>query len=155
MAPPVLKTSCQLIDKMLRSSPRVIISQKISKTKHGIKNKRGARGRGSPMTDVSGKEQPEFRAAKILREDLRDRQIAKGSDALRCSLTEIVDKAQKVGLADVCEELVNGPRLFREFELEFSKVRLKICGNGKMRSVGKMKVVYRVHLDPFGLNSQL
>src|ERR1700704_5953276 len=61
---------------------------------------------------------------------------------------EIRKQSEHVDLAHLSEESVQRHCFFRKIRFQFLKIEAEVCRNGKARTIGKMEVVHRIHLDP-------
>jgi hypothetical protein len=68
---------------------------------------------------------------------------------------KIRKQPKHVDLSDQRKEPVQGPGLFWELRLQSVEVDREISGHGKARSVRKMKMVDRIHLDPSVSNAEI
>ena len=69
-------------------------------------------------------------------------------------IAKVTEQSEQIDLADHFKELIQAVCFVRKLLFQFCEIGIKVGRNRKTRSVGEMKMIYRVHLYPFGPDPQ-
>ena len=100
------------------------------------------------MPTISGKQQLQLLVVKVSVQCLTYCEMAVTIEPLCLVPAEIRKQPEQVDLAHLSEESVQRHGFFREIRFQFLQIDVEVRRNGKARTIGKMEVVNRIHLDP-------
>src|SRR5215472_8691392 len=106
------------------------------------------------MADVSRQQKLQLGIFEALFQNAAEGQVLVGSDAVSGRVTKIVHQSDQVSFAYQREKFIQVVCFFGKFLLEPAYVIVKAGRDSEPGSVGKVKAIHWVHLDPFRSDPQ-
>ncbi len=149
------ETLRQLVGKRLGAAARIEVAEKVGQSEHGIEHKRRPRWRRPPVWTVRREEELEFAIAKMVIENLLDREVAIGIEPHGVTAPKVVEEPVHVSFFYGCKKRVQSLYFMGKLCPQLLPVTREIGRHGKVGTIRKMELVDRIHFDPLRREAEL